>query len=115
MLRSRLTLSPGLQQPEIGLVERLADGGDGVGVILLLHHREADAVVRYALVDLQLMGERAPHRYVYVVPVLFYPHYRRGFLNYSRKHVVNGLFRAKILNVISIGRRFITGDGVPDG
>ena len=46
-----------LQQPEVGLVEGFADGGDGIGVTLLLHHSEAYAVMRDALVDLQLIGE----------------------------------------------------------
>jgi len=46
-----------LQEPEIGLVECLADGGDCVGVTLLLYHCKADTIVRHALVYLQLMGK----------------------------------------------------------
>ncbi len=46
-----------LQQPEVGLVKCLADGSDGICVLLPFHHRKAYAVVRDALVNLKLMGE----------------------------------------------------------
>ena len=41
----KIDLVARLKQPEVGLLKSLADGGDGVGVAVGLHHREAHAVV----------------------------------------------------------------------
>ena len=47
------------EQTYIGALQSLAHGGDGVGAVLKAHHGEADAVVRHALVNTQLLYEGA--------------------------------------------------------
>ena len=47
------------EQSYVGALQSLAHGGDGVGAVLKAHHGEADAVVRHALVNTQLLCEGA--------------------------------------------------------
>ena len=59
-----------LEQAQVAAVQRLLDGGHGVGAVARqFHHREAHAVVRHALVNLQLIGETALERDVQVTAV----------------------------------------------
>ncbi len=74
------------KQAEVAAFERLAHGGDGIGVSFFAHHGEADAVVSHTLVDAEFLGKRATEGEVDVVLVVFDSHYSRHRFYYSGKH-----------------------------
>jgi hypothetical protein len=57
------------ERSEIALLQRLVYGSHGVAILAELHYGEAYAVMGYALVYLELVGDRRKERYVEVTPV----------------------------------------------
>ncbi len=76
--------SPGPEVADVGALEGLVYGCDNVCAVGAdVYHGEAHPVVRYRLVDVQLVGERAAYGEVYVGVVSFNGHYGGGFFYYS--------------------------------
>ena len=58
-----------LKQTEVSTIQRLLHGGHYILVALDAHHRQTNAVMGHALVDLQLIDKRAGQREIYILPV----------------------------------------------
>ena len=86
------------QQAEVRALEGLAHGSHRVGVILDAYHGEADAIMRNALINLQLVGERTTQGKMQVI-LLSFNGYDNGHAFYnSGKHNLGYLLTcAKVL------------------
>ena len=82
------------QCTEVGAVERLLHGSNGIEVALYLHHREAHTVVRNRLVNTKRLRIRITEREVLVGLLGLYLHdLSHGFYN-STKH--NSIYDLRI-------------------
>ena len=79
----QIHLASDFQQSDVGLLQSLLDGGNGVGFILDGDHSQANAVMGDALVDLQFVGERTLQCQMQVPLFLFNAHNGCGLLHYS--------------------------------
>ena len=75
-----------LEQTKIAALQSLPHGGNGIGVVLETHNREADAVVGDALVNVQLVYKGACKRQVHIVLLVFDGHYSCHSFYNSGKH-----------------------------
>ena len=80
------------QPSEVRLEQRLADCRDRIAGAVQLHNRQAHAVVRDALIDLQLPGKRTFQREMPVSPLLADRHDPPRRLYNSRKHNLTNFF-----------------------
>ena len=72
-----------LEKPQITALESLAHSGYSVGIVNNAYNSEAHAVMRHALVYLQLPDKGASEGEMKVVEFLFYGHHAGGFFYYS--------------------------------
>ena len=89
MLRSRFTPEPTLSRPRFDLQQGFLYGGHRVGIVRFFHHGKAYAVMRHALVDLQLLHKRTGQGNVQVFLLLFQSHHSGCFFYNSGKHKEN--------------------------
>ena len=74
----------GRELPDIGAVESFLYRRHGVAIVgLNVYHGKAYAVVRYRLVDMQLVGKRAPNREVHIAASAFNRRHHGCFFYYS--------------------------------
>ncbi len=74
------------EQREVGAVESLLHGRDGVGAVGNGHHGEAHAIVSNALINLQLIYKRATQGEIHVALPFLHGDNRRHLFYYSTKH-----------------------------
>ena len=76
-----------LEQSQVRALQRLLHCRDGIGVVDETNHRQAYAVVGYALVYFQLVDKRTGEREIYVLAVLPDVNYLCHFFYYAAEHI----------------------------
>ena len=75
-----------LQLSQVRTIQRLLHSRNRIGICCLTYHRQANAIVRHALINLQLIHERATHRQMQITLIRLQCHHLSGLFHDSREH-----------------------------